>query len=168
MTSERRMETSSLRRFALGATLALLAGTTLGANETAAQFGWLQGCWQATNGEMGSGETWTSASGGALLGVSRTVKGGRAVAHEFLQIRETEPGKLAYIALPSGQQQPTIFAIAHASDTRVVFENLAHDFPQRIIYRREGSRLLFARIEGTVKGRLKGTDFPMERVACDG
>jgi hypothetical protein len=160
------MSTRFSRRVALGAALALAAATACAANETAAQFGWLQGCWQATGGEAGSGENWSSAAGGTLFGVSRTVKGGRTVAHEFLQIRETEPGKLAYIAMPSGQAQAT-FTLAHSSDTRVVFENLAHDYPQRIIYRREGSRLLFARIEGTVRGKLKGIEFPMERTSCD-
>ncbi|RJG15125.1 DUF6265 family protein [Massilia cavernae] len=160
------MNTRLFHRMSLCAALVAATGTALAANETAAQFGWLQGCWQATGGEPGSGETWTSAAGGTLLGLSRTVKGGRTVAHEFVQIRETEPGKLAYIALPSGQAQAT-FPLAHASDKRVVFENLAHDFPKRIIYRREGSRLLFARVEGEIKGKLKGIDFPMERTSCD-
>ena len=160
------MNTRLFGRLSLCAALVAAAAPALAANETAAQFGWLQGCWQATGGEPGSGENWTSAAGGTLLGVSRTVKGGRTVAHEFVQIRETEPGKLAYIAQPSGQAQAT-FPLAHSSETRVVFENLAHDFPQRIIYRREGTRLLFARIEGEMKGKLKGIDCPMERIDCE-
>ncbi|MGH8854313.1 MAG: hypothetical protein ACREWI_08545 [Telluria sp.] len=45
-----------------------------------------------------------------------------------------------------------------------MFENPAHDFPQRIIYRRVGDTGLHARIEG--KG--KGIDFPMRRTACGG
>jgi hypothetical protein len=34
-----------------------------------------------------------------------------------------------------------------------VFENLNHDFPQRIIYWREGESTLHARIEGSIKGK---------------
>jgi hypothetical protein len=36
-----------------------------------------------------------------------------------------------------------------------VFENPEHDYPQRIIYQREGN-LLIARIEGEVSGEAKG------------
>ena len=50
-------------------------------------------------------------------------------------------------------------------DGVVVFENLAHDFPQRIIYRRNRRRRVTARIEGTVKGESRGRDFPYSRCA---
>ena len=43
----------------------------------------------------------------------------------------------------------------------VIFENLEHDFPQRIIYRREGDRLI-ARIEGEVNGTLEVTEWAWE------
>jgi len=128
--------------------------------------GWMQGCWQATGAEAGSGEQWTSAAGGTMLGMSKTVKGGKTVEFEFVRIAEVEPGKLAYIAQPSGAA-PTTFSLLRHSDTEFVFENLGHDFPQRVMYRRAGDKLLHARIEGSVKGKHKGIDFPMQRVACD-
>jgi hypothetical protein len=46
---------------------------------------------------------------------------------------------------------------------RVVFENAAHDFPQRVIYRRDGERLV-ARIEGRLRGEARGRDWVFERV----
>lgn len=101
-----------------------------------------------------------------MLGLSRTVKGGKTVAHEFMQIRETAPGKLAYIAMPSGQATTT-FALVQASANHAVFEDPAHDFPQRVIYRRDGDTILNARIEGTLNGKAKGIDFPMQRTSCD-
>ena len=132
-----------------------------------AGLGWLQGCWvpDPASAEAGSVETWTGAAGGTMLGMSRTVKGGRTSEFEFVQIREVEPGKLAYIAQPSGRP-PTTFPMARSSDSEFVFENTAHDFPQRVIYRRDGAKLL-ARIEGTMKGKLRGIDFPMKRSSCD-
>ena len=42
--------------------------------------------------------------------------------------------------------------------TRVVFENLSHDFPQRIIYSRKGKQLC-ARIEGTLQGKEEGEEW---------
>ncbi|MES2318664.1 MAG: DUF6265 family protein [Pseudomonadota bacterium] len=146
----------------LGAASGVLAATP----DPTAKLGWLQGCWAATGAEAGSVEHWSSAAGGTMMGMSRTVKGGKTVEYEFVQIREVEPGVLAYIAQPSGQPQAT-FKLLRQSDTEFVFENLAHDFPQRVIYRREGEKALRARIEGMRKGVLKGVDFPMQRVSCE-
>jgi hypothetical protein len=41
----------------------------------------------------------------------------------------------------------------------VVFENAGHDFPQRIIYRRNADGTMTARIEGSTNGRQRGVDF---------
>ena len=123
--------------------------------------GWMSGCWASVGGEAGSGETWTAPAGGTLLGVSRTVKGGKTVAHEFMQIRETAPGQIAFLALPSGQKEAS-FPLVRLSGREAVFENPGHDFPQRVIYRRDGERLT-GRIEGSEGGETKGFDFPMQR-----
>ncbi len=146
------------------------AALSMGAEAAAdpvAKLAWMQGCWVASDGaEAGSGEQWMAAAGGTVLGTSRTIKNGKTVAYEFIQIRETEPGKLAYIVQPSGRPETT-FPLLRQSENEFVFENLAHDFPQRIIYRRDGGKVLNARIEGMSKGQPKGIDFPMRRVSCD-
>lgn len=153
-------------RIAAAAALVLLAGAAAAADPVA-PLAWLQGCWRATDGaEPGSGEQWMAAAGGTVIGTSRTVKNGKTVAYEFIQIREIAPGKLAYIVQPSGRPLTT-FPLARASDTEFVFENPEHEFPQRIIYRRDGNQKLDARIEGQAGGKAKGIDFPMQRVSCD-
>jgi hypothetical protein len=127
---------------------------------------WLAGCWQAEKGEAGSGEHWLPPAGGTMLGVSRTVKNGKTVAFEFVQLRSNAEGKLVFIALPSGQKETTFVASAIGKDS-VTFENPQHDFPQKVIYRLEAGDRLVARIEGMRGGTLRGVDFPMNRVACD-
>lgn len=132
----------------------------------ARQLAWLSGCWSADDGEFGSGETWTPAAGGTLLGMSRTVRNGRTVEHEFMAIQPHEDGtRLVFSALPSGQQH-TRFVQVQLTAAEVMFENPQHDFPQRVAYRREGTRLT-ARIEGLRNGRLRVVEFPMTRTACD-
>lgn len=49
-------------------------------------------------------------------------------------------------------------AFKEAGDKRVVFENLAHDFPQRIVYWKDGD-LLAARIEATVRGQKRSEEW---------
>lgn len=133
----------------------------LTSDEALAKLAWLQGCWAAEGAEAGSGEQWMAPAGGSMLGMSRTVRNGRTVAYEFIRIAPGADGKLAFIAQPSGQAQASFALVRQDGDT-AVFENPAHDFPQRIIYRRAGKTGLHARIEG--KG--KGIDFPMSRSAC--
>ena len=55
--------------------------------ETVDKLAWLAGCWNVDGAEPGSGEHWSTAAGGTLLGTSRTVKGGKTTAFEFVQIR---------------------------------------------------------------------------------
>lgn len=127
---------------------------------------WLAGCWASIGAEAGSGEQWMPPAGGTLLGTSRTVRNGRTVAHEFMQIREIEPGKIAFIANPSGQAEAS-FPMARAGEREAVFENPEHDFPQRVIYKLDGDGVLRASIEGLSKGQLKTIGFPMKKVDCE-
>lgn len=126
---------------------------------------WLAGCWAAEGGEPGSGEQWTAPAGGTLLGVSRTVRAGRTVAHEFLMIRETDDGGLLYVALPSGQAEASFLLVAGGA-REVTFADPEHDFPQRIRYRLAEDGALQARIEGEVDGRERAVDFTFRRVSC--
>jgi hypothetical protein len=127
---------------------------------------WLAGCWESVGGEPGSGEQWTPPAGDTLLGVNRTVRGGRTVAYEFLRIRRLDDGRLAYVALPSGQRETT-FPLLTATERAVVFENLEHDFPQRVVYALDDGNVLRARIEGTSRGEVRSVDFPMRRIDCE-
>ncbi len=130
--------------------------------------GWMAGCWELTarNGAMIVSEQWMKPGGGTLIGMSRTVSGGKTVAWEFVRI-VTDADGISYVAKPHQNKEETVFKIAKWSPTELVFENIAHDFPQRIIYRNSGSDGLFARIEGTKNGKLSGMDIPMKRVKCE-
>ncbi len=121
---------------------------------------WLSGCWRQESPARQVDEVWMAPAGDGMLGMSRTVAKGKIVEHEFLQIR-VQDGKLVYIARPSGQPEATFTAVK-VGPREVVFENPAHDFPQRIIYRLQADGNLAARIEGGGKG----VDFPMRRTAC--
>lgn len=127
---------------------------------------WLAGCWQPEKGDAGSVEHWLAPAGGTMFGVSRTVKNGKTVEFEFMQLRTNAEGKLVFIALPSGQKEAT-FVASDVSESAVTFENPAHDFPQKVIYRLQPEGRLVARIEGTRDGKARGMDFPMKRVSCD-
>ena len=129
---------------------------------TVAPLTWFAGCWQGASTTASYEEQWMKPAGGMLLGMSRTVRNGRVVAHEFLRIAERD-GKIFYDANPSGQT-PASFALTRISATEAVFEDLTHDFPQRIIYRKTATGL-DARVESA--DSKKGQDFPMRAAACN-
>jgi hypothetical protein len=111
------------------------------------QLGWLAGTWVSANGGATVEERWTPAAGGSMLGVSRTLKGGRMVAFEFLRIAERE-GKLVYLAQPGGRAPATPFTASQIDAASVTFENPQHDFPKRIRYSRRADGTLEASVGG--------------------
>jgi len=124
------------------------------------QLEWLAGCWSTTRGDSMVEEHWMKPGGGTMLGMSRTIRGGKTSEYEFLQIRDVN-GTLTYVAQPSGQAEAA-FTLRSASGSEAIFENPDHDFPQRIIYRRTVDGLS-ARVEGTRNGQLRGIDYPYRR-----
>ena len=124
---------------------------------------WMSGCWDSTRNGRHVVEYWMPPEGGTLLGVSRTVANGKTSEWEFLMVRAGEKG-LEYVAKPSGQAEAAFVAI-RVSPTEVAFENLAHDFPQRIIYKRDGDALVAA-IEGMRNGQSRRIEYPYTKGTC--
>lgn len=150
-------------------TLFILCGSMAMRAQTATvdSLSWMAGCWELNvpQRQMTIAEHWMKPSGGTLIGMSRTVRGGKTVEFEFIRIVTTDSG-LDYIAKPSSNKEETAFKLVKSSAAEAVFENLAHDFPQRIIYRSQPDGL-FARIEGTQNGKVNGMDIPMKRAKCE-
>jgi uncharacterized protein DUF6265 len=133
------------------------------AQPTIDRVAWLHGCWQTTGTPNVVEEQWMAPRGGTMIGMGRTVRGGKTTEYELVVLREQD-GRLAYEAHPSDQPS-AVFLSREITDSSVVFENAEHDFPQRVGYKRSES-VLAAWIEGTVKGQLRHIDFTYARVAC--
>ena len=129
------------------------------AKATIADVAWLAGPWTGTKRASGTEERWSPTKGGAMLGVSRTVKGDKMVAFEYLRIVERDGG-LVYVAQPGGKS-PTEFVLTELDKKRAVFVNPRHDYPQRIVYELSKEGALTASI-GFAKGSLQGFEFKRE------
>ncbi len=125
---------------------------------------WLAGCWEHQESGFGREEQWMAPLGGSMLGMSRTVAGGKTVEHEALRIEARDSG-LVFVANPSGQPEAE-FRQYELSDSIAAFEAPEHDFPQRIIYRLLDRRRAVASIEGEQDGLTRVIDFPMSRTDC--
>jgi len=116
---------------------------------------WIAGYWLSCEAERETVEVWISDGAGTLVGVNQS-KG----AFEFSRIA-ADDGRLAFFAQPMGVP-PTRFELKFRDGDKLVFENPAHDFPQRVIYARQGD-LLVGRIEGTANGESESMEWRFRR-----
>ena len=124
-----------------------------------ADLAWIAGHWSGQTDEIVMEENWMAPSGGVMLGLHRDVRRGQPAFFEYLRITARN-GRLVYVASPRGTGT-TEFVLVSLEGQRAIFENLEHDFPQRIIYSREGDRLT-ARVEGMVDGKLQSKEWVWE------
>jgi hypothetical protein len=123
---------------------------------------WIVGHWAGAIGKAQTEEHWIAPAGGAMLGVSRTIAGGRMVAFEFLRI-EARPEGIFYVAQPQGRP-PVEFKLTRQEAKLAVFENPKHDHPKMIVYESTAPGALVATIEGDEGGKHKKMSFAMKRV----
>ncbi|MCI0604086.1 DUF6265 family protein [bacterium] len=126
----------------------------------------LSGCWENRDSAEIYEEVWMRPAGDMMLGMSRTLKNGKAVTFEFIQLQSREDGTF-YIASPSKQDR-TEFKLTSFNDNIGVFENPSHDFPQKVVYKFDSADSLKVWIEGTRNGKSRKIEFPMTRVKCPG
>lgn len=126
---------------------------------------WLVGDWSAAPDESGSAteEHWMAPSTSSMFGIGRTLREGKEVSVEYLRIA-AEPDGVVYYAAPGGRLPATPFHAVECGSRRAVFENLEHDYPQRIIYELQFGGSIKARIEGDVDGELKSSEWILRRI----
>jgi hypothetical protein len=123
------------------ASMALLLVAAAPAQDIAS-LGWIVGDWesQAQDGKW-TVERWAPARGGVMMGTGLSGRGGKATSFEFMRIVRDESGDIAFWGSPTGAE-PVPFRLVSANRGEIVFENPRHDYPQRIVYRLSGGRLL--------------------------
>ncbi|MEM6486059.1 MAG: DUF6265 family protein [Pseudomonadota bacterium] len=127
------------------ALILLLAGVVVEAQPITTLPVWMAGCWISEDRQ--SLEVWTQDNPQTLIGFSSVVKDGRIGFYELMSIRlqgtedgQEERGGLVFTAYPANQPGGSFPAI-ELDEQAVVFSNPAHDYPQRIRYRRRGDQL---------------------------
>jgi len=121
---------------------------------------WLAGSWEGKQGAGTFEEHWTTPVGGIMIGMGRQTSGDKTVFTEFLKIVQTKDA-IEYRVTIDGQPE-TAFKLTSLKDGEAVFENPEHDFPQKIVYRKEKDGLL-AWIEGKQGGKDAKMEFRMKR-----
>lgn len=127
---------------------------------------WLKGCWR-TQGDGPITEVWSAPPMPALVGYSYTTRNGQIRDWEQTRI-EMIDGAPTFVAMPRGGtpvqfRLVDLVTVDDPPDT-ALFENPEHDYPQRLLYVRQGNALT-ATISRSDGGNP--ITFNYRRIRCD-
>lgn len=126
---------------------------------------WLLGTWEMKTPKGSVYETWVQMDANKLYGKSYKVIKQDTMMLETVTIVQ-EGDQLVYIPKVANQNEglPVRFPSKLIAKDEMVFENIKHDFPQLISYKRTGKNSLEASISGMKDGQESKRLFPMTRL----
>ena len=162
-----------MRNGILLGTVAVIVATLSSTSPASAQAGegglsaaaFLVGCW-AHPAPAGNGlrEMYAPPADNMLTGLSQFWRDGSIVDFEFHRI-DAGPAGPVLTPHPRGVASVSFQPVVIEPD-RIVWQNLEHDFPQRIIYHRVGGDTLVARAEAGEGEEARGREWRMVRTGC--
>jgi len=153
-----------MRALPLIAIIMLLAvGPCPTEQQTLDQLAWLAGHWQGGSGNRVTEELWLPPAGGLMLGLNRDISAKGKAFFEYLRLEATD-GEIFYRASPLGGTT-TSFKLVVCKPAKAVFENRAHDFPQRITYALTEPDKLQVTISGIVDGKTECRSWSWTRLS---
>ena len=126
---------------------------------------WFLGNWGSKSPEGELTERWQKVNDSVYKGESYFVVGGKdTVFSEAVDLVENK-GKLTYIVTVPGQnnEKPVPFEMTQSSDTQIIFENPAHDYPNKIVYNKITNDSIVAEISGMQKGKPAKEQFALKK-----
>lgn len=126
---------------------------------------WLIGTWENKTLKGSIFETWIKTNDHEFSGKSYMINQKDTIVFENIRLVQ-EQGVLFYIPIVKNQNNglPVRFTAKTISETKLVFENQQHDFPQIISYTKIHRDSLVAEISGTKNGQTRKQTFLMKRV----
>jgi hypothetical protein len=125
---------------------------------------WLIGSWENKSEYGDLSESWQKENDSVYKGQSFFIKRKDTIHSEAIVLSEIN-GEVSYSPQVKGQNndKPVDFKMTSATDKQLVFENPAHDFPQKITYTKITNDSLVAEISGKQQGKPMSEKYPMKR-----
>jgi hypothetical protein len=125
---------------------------------------WLLGQWEAQSEGGSLIETWKKINDSTYNGQSYFMKGKDTIHTETLLLQQVED-QLSYTTTIKGENddQPVPFILTDRDETQLVFENLKHDYPQKISYTQISKDSLLTEISGIQSGKPSSEKYIMLR-----
>ncbi len=134
-------------------------------SQTVNDLSWILGSWVMKTDGFELTETWIQNSEILFTGNGIGLVGKDTVFQEEMQLSFRENG-IFYIVKAHGQNNNefVLFKLMNQGLNTFVFENMNHDFPNVIVYRKMGESRLDAWIEGRKKGIIKTENFEFKKL----
>jgi hypothetical protein len=125
---------------------------------------WLLGQWETQSLDGTLTETWKKANDSTYTGQSYFMKGTDTIHTETIVLQQIGD-ELNYNANVKGQNddKPVAFILTETNEKQLVFENLKHDYPQKISYTQVSKDSLVAEISGVQSGKPSSEKYTMLR-----
>lgn len=131
---------------------------------------WFAGPWRSpADAKMLAEETWSTPSGGAMIGMFRMVNKDKPVIYEFLLMEEAADGVIMRLrhfkgAMAEVEKEPIRLKLVQATASEAIFENPDNEKPKRITYRLSKDELLTVTVETVRNGKKTAFALKFDRV----
>lgn len=125
-------------------------------------FEWMEGKWVGKYDTVPIFEQWKPREGKIMKGRGGVLSGKDTVFSEMISI-EQRGSDLFYIAIVGHNRQPAEFKFTGYKNDTAVFENPAHDFPQRVLYYKKPDGSVYAAVDGKYKGKYVKEEFDYKK-----
>ena len=125
---------------------------------------WLVGNWEQRLPDGTLKENWTKQNDSTFSGNSYFINAKDTVHFESIKLTQTA-GELTYSATVIGQNndEPIGFKLTSDANNTYTFENSAHDYPQKITYKKVNDTNLVATISGKQQGNDSQESYSMKK-----
>ena len=134
-------------------------------NEKIKAASWLIGSWANKSADGSLTENWVELNDSTFQAQSYYVKEKDTLHFESIILQQK--GKyLIYNAAVKGQNndQPIAFKLSPGTAKELIFENLKHDYPQKISYTKITAGSMIAKISGIQQGKPSSEEFSMKKI----
>jgi hypothetical protein len=125
---------------------------------------WLIGNWENKNPDGVLTENWQKLNDSTFSATSYFIKGKDTIHSERVSLAQ-KGETLTYFATVKGQNNDKKIAFLSTLQTekQLVFENLKHDYPQKITYTKGANNTLITEISGKLEGKVTTERFIMTK-----
>ena len=134
-------------------------------NEKIKAASWLLGNWENKSADGNLTENWEKVNDSTFQAQSYYIKEKDTVHFESI-ILQQKGENLTYTATVKGQNndKPVAFKLTTGTEKQLAFENLKHDYPQKISYTQITPDSLVAKISGIQQGKPSSEQFSMKKI----
>lgn len=126
---------------------------------------WILGNWESKSDEGTLTESWSKVNDSTFQATSYFIKEKDTIHFETISLQQ-KGEVLTYSATVKGQNndKAVLFTQSNKAPKQLSFENLKHDYPQKISYTQKNASNLLVEISGIQQGKASSEQFMMIKV----